>query len=277
MTKQKASEKLPPDEIQDALSAAWDEIAKGAQKRLEHNRERLQEIYSADQKPPLVGHIEKEEIDPEQPTSTQPERSVLLTEPGEQISKALQEQEQWDQLEERMAAEKNKQPEEKEVSDLDLEAEMERDARKEQTDTAGEELPEQTTAEADSTQRDPAGDEATDRQTKDDENNQRDPADAGEETAEGSTNKSDQRDLAGFLPDLGEQESEYSKHYKTGAQERSDRGAARREKQEREERERVRKQQEAIAEKARLEAEKERGNQIVNDALLEEEEAEAKR
>ena len=88
--------------------------------------------------------------------------------------------------------------------------------------------------------------------------------------------RSDQRDLAGFLPDLGEKESEYSKHYRTGAQERSDRGAARREKQEREERERVRKQQEEIEEKARMEAEKERGNQIVNDALLKEEEEEAK-
>ena len=176
-----------------------------------------------------------------------------------------------------MAAEKNKQPEEKEVSDLDLEAEMDRDARKEQTDTAGEDLTEQTTTEADSTQRDPAGDEATDRQTKDDENIQRHPAGAGDETAEGPTNEPDQRDLAGFLPDLGEKESEYSKHYKTGAQDRSDRGTARREKQEREERERVRRQQEEIAEKARMEAEKERGNQIVSDALLKEEEEEAKR
>ena len=61
----------------------------GAQKRLDQNRERLQEIYSAEQKPPLLGHIEKEETDPEQPTSTQPERSVLLTKPGEQISEAL--------------------------------------------------------------------------------------------------------------------------------------------------------------------------------------------
>ena len=76
---------------------------------------------------------------------------------------------------------------------------------------------------------------------------------------------------------MGEQESEYSKHYKTGAQERSDRGAARREKQQRKETERVRREQEEIAEKARMQAEKEKGNQIVNDALLQEEEDEAKR
>ena len=244
---------------------------------MKENQERLQEIYSAEQKPPLLGHIEKQEIDLEQPTSTQHERSVLLTEPGEQISKALQEQEQWDQLERRLSAEKNKQPEEKEISDLDLEAEMEREARNVQPGAAGDDLAEQTTNEADSTQWDPAGDEVTDSQTKGDENIQRDPTGGGDETAEGPTNESDQRDLAGFLPDLGEQGSEYSKHYKTGAQERSDRGTARREKQEHEERKWVRKQQEEIAERARVEAEKERGNQIVSDALLKEEEEEAKR
>ena len=257
------------------MEAAWDEIAEGTQRRLRENQEWLQEIYRAEEKPPLLGHIEKEEIDPDQPTSTQPEQSVLLTEPGEQISEALQQQEQWDELEQRMSTEK--QPEEKEISDLDLETEMERDAGMVQPDTAGDDLAEQTTAEADSTQRDPVGDEATDIQTRDDENIQRDPAGAGDETTEGPTNESNQRDLADFLPDLGEQESEYSKHYKTGAQERSDRGAARQEKQEKEERERVRKQQEEIAEKARVEAEKERGDQIVNDALLKEEEEEAKR
>ena len=93
----------------------------------------------------------------------------------------------------------------------------------------------------------------------------------------GSTNEPDPRDLAGTLPDLVEQESEYSKHYTTGAQERSSRGAARREKQQREETERVRREQEEIAEQARSQTEKERGNQIVSDALLQEEEDEAKR
>ena len=138
-------------------------------------------------------------------------------------------------------------------------------------------MAEQTTNEADSTQRDPASNEVSDNQTRDNENIQRDSAGADDGIAEGPRNESEQQDLAGSLPDLGEQESKYSKHYKTGAQERSDRGTARREKQQREETERVRRQQEEIAEKAQMEAEKERGNQIVNDALLQEEEDEAKR
>ena len=132
-------------------------------------------------------------------------------------------------------------------------------------------------AEPDSTQRDPAGNEATDSQTREDENTQRDPAGAADETAEGTTDEMDQRDLAGFLPDLGDEDDGYSKRYRTGAQERSDRGAARREKQEKEERERVRRQQEELAKRAKAEAERERGNQIVSDALLKEEEEEAKR
>ena len=229
-------------------------------------------MYSAENKPPLLGHVEKEEIDPEQPTSTQQQRSVLLTEPEAQIDEVLREQDKWEQLEQRMSAEKNKQPEDKEINDLDLEAEMEKETRGVQESTTG-----QMTNEADSTQRDSAGDEDPDSQTRDDENNQRDPADAGEETAMGSTNEPDPRDLTGTLPDLVEQESEYSKHYTMGAQERSSRDAARREKQQCEETERVRREQEEIAEQARSQAEKERGNQIVSDALLQEEEDEAKR
>ena len=68
-----------------------------------------------------------------------------------------------------------------------------------------------------------------------------------QQTGEGET---DQRDLAGINPDLELQESDYSKQYRTGPQERSDRGATRREKQEHEERERVKRRQEEIATKA---------------------------
>ena len=134
---------------------------------MRENRERLQEMYSAENKPPLLGHVEKEEIDPEQPTSTQQQRSVLLTEPEAQIDEVWREQDKWEQLEQRMSAEKNKQPEDKEISDLDLEAEMEKETRGVQESTTG-----QTTNEADSTQRDSAGDEVPDSQTRDDENNQ---------------------------------------------------------------------------------------------------------
>ena len=165
MTREKASDKPHQGDIQEALSAAWDEIEEGAQRRLKENQERLQEMYRAEQKPPLLGHVEKEEIDPEQPTSTQRERSVLLTELGEQISEALQEQEQWDQLEKRMSAEKNRQPDEKEISDLDLEAEMERDARNVPVDVAGDALAEQPTNKADSTQQETAGDDLAEQTT----------------------------------------------------------------------------------------------------------------
>ena len=111
------------------MDAAWEEIEEGAQRRLKENQERLQEMYSAEEKPPLLGHIEKEEVDPDQPTSTQTERSVLLTEQEEQINEVLQQQEQWDELEKRMSTEK--QPEEKGTSDLDLEKEMEKEAETE--------------------------------------------------------------------------------------------------------------------------------------------------
>ena len=97
---------------------------------MQENKEKLQEIYDQEQKPLLVGHVEQLTDEPkmedeteqplQQPSSTQQEKSVLLTEPGEQIMEALQEQERWDQLEQSLATEKNKQSKEKEASDLDL-------------------------------------------------------------------------------------------------------------------------------------------------------------
>ena len=181
---------------------------------MQENREKLQEIYDQEHKPPLLGHVEQLTDEPkmedeterpsQEPSSMQQERSVLLAEPDEQITEALQEQERWDQLEQCMATEKDKQAKEREASDLDLEAEMERDAQVTSTENI---------------QQDPAGSTATDQPTNEKE--------------------TDQRDLAGIMPDLELQESDYSKQYRTGPQEHSDRGAAQREKQERDERERI--------------------------------------
>ena len=251
------------------MSAAWEEIEEGAQRRLRENRERLQELYSGDEKPLLLGHIEKtEEAEPDRPTPTRTEKSVLLKDQDEQMEEVRHQQKQWDELEKRLA--KDKQPAEKETSNIDLEREMERETETERTEPTDE----QTVAEPDSTGRDPAGSEAPDSQEEDTEQTQRDPADS---TVTETVEEIDQRDPASFLPDLGDQDEGYSKRYRTGPQQRSDRGAVRREKQEQEERKRVRQQQEEIERLARESAERERGNQVVNDALLKEEEEEAKK
>ena len=244
LNKREASNEPPRPEIQEALAAAWSEIGQGAQRRMQENKENLQEIYDQEQKPPLVGHVEQlidkpkmedeTEQPSQQPSSTQQERSVLLTELGEQITEALQEQERWDQLEQCMTTEKNRQSKEKEASDLDLEAEMEHDTQAEtECDTqAGMECDAQAKMECDT-------------QVTSTDNIQRDLASSDQvasltttdqQTGEGET---DQRDLAGITPDTELQESDYSKQYRTGPQDRSDQGMAQRQKQEREERERV--------------------------------------
>ena len=106
-------------EIQEALNTAWAKIEQGARRRMQENREKLQEMYQHENKPPLLGHVEqvtaestKTEIELEQPSdqpleqpsSSQQEKSVLLTDPEEQLTEALQEQERWEQLQERMGA-----------------------------------------------------------------------------------------------------------------------------------------------------------------------------
>ena len=189
---------------------------------MQENREKFQEMYQHENKPPLLGHVEqvtaestKTEIESEQPSdqpleqpsSSQQEKSVLLTDPEEQLMEALQEQERWEQLQEHMGAgdgDGNSRPKEKEASDLDLEAEMEREAPVTSTSTDQRGLASSTT---------------TDQQTGGDE--------------------PDQRDLTGVTAESELQETDYSKQYRTGPQDRSDRSAARREKQERDERERV--------------------------------------
>ena len=113
---------------------------------MQENKEKLQEMYQHENKPPLLGRVEqvtaestKTEIESEQPSdqpleqpsSSQQEKSVLLTDPEEQLMEALQEQERWEQLQERMGVgegDGDGRPKEKEASDLDLEAEMEREA-----------------------------------------------------------------------------------------------------------------------------------------------------
>ena len=240
---------------------------------MQENRERLQEMYQQEHKPPLVGHVEqlvvktKTEDEPEQPlqqpSTTQKGKSVLLVEPEDQLADALQEQERWDHLEQHLGrGESDSRVKEKKASDLDLEAEMECEAQVMSTENTQGELASSTTidqqmGEGDPDQRDLASSTITDQQT-----------------GEGEP---DQQDLAGITPDIELQEDDYSKQYKTGPQERSDRSAARREKQEREERERVKRQQEEVAAKAQQEAEKAKDDQIINDALLKEEEEEAKR
>ena len=106
----------------------------------------MQELYSGDEKPLLLGHIEKtEEAEPDRPTPTRTEKSVLLKDQDEQMEEVRHQQKQWDELEKRLA--KDKQPAEKETSNIDLEREMERETETERTEPTDE----QTVAEPDST------------------------------------------------------------------------------------------------------------------------------
>ena len=289
------SQQPPQLEIQEALAAVWGEIEQGARRRMQENREKLQEIYQQEHKPTLVGHVEqltdepttKTEDKTEQPSqqtlNTQQEKSVLLAEPEDQLTDALQEQERWDQLERLVGTgDSDNRSKEKEASDLDLEAEMECEAQVTSTENTQGELAsstttDQQTGEGEPEQRELASSTTADQQTGQGDPDQRDLTSStvtDQQTGEGEP---DQRDLAGITPDIEIQEDDYSKQYKTGPQERSDRSAARREKQEREERERVKRQREEIAAKAQQEAEKAKDDQIINNALLKEEEEEVKR
>ena len=155
----------------------------------------MQELYGGEEKPPLLGHIEKEEeAEPDPPTPARAEKSVLLKDQDEQMDEVRHQQKQWDELEKRLA--KDKQTAEKETSDIDLEKEMERETEAERTEPTDKE----TVVEPDSTGRDPAGSEVPESQDQDTEQTQRDPADS---TVTETVEEIDQRDPASFLPDLG--------------------------------------------------------------------------
>ena len=51
----KLQTKPPRPEIQEALAAAWTEIEQGAQRRMQENKEKLQEIYQQEHKPTFGG------------------------------------------------------------------------------------------------------------------------------------------------------------------------------------------------------------------------------
>ena len=214
-------------------------------KRLEHNKQRLQELYDQEAKPKLVGHIEAEvKIDePECPPQPKP-KSIFTTDMEEQLEDVLGEQAAMDARDDRLAKTK-------EASDLDLESEMERDL-------------DSQTAEGDDEKR-------------------RDPADSLQETPDKEstpTTSEDPRDPAQKPVEITTEaeihEEGYKKQYLTGAQEREARTAARREQQRQKE---LKEQQEKEAQAAGLAKkaeEEEQGRRIVENALLQEEEERAK-
>ena len=128
--------------ISEELSSAWDEIEEGARKRLDQNRQRLQELYARDTKPTLVGHIESEEAkevktddktdnDRECPPQTK-SKLIFTTDEDEQLQEALGEQAAMDARDERLARTR-------EQSDIDLESEMEKDMNTQTAKDDGEE------------------------------------------------------------------------------------------------------------------------------------------
>ena len=48
-------------EVGEALAAVWDKIKEGARRWLNENKQRLQELYTEENKPTLVGHVEMKE------------------------------------------------------------------------------------------------------------------------------------------------------------------------------------------------------------------------
>ena len=238
-------------DMSDALSEAWDEIEQGARRRMDHNRLRLQELYAQEAKPTLVGHVESEEIpeiktddvakdEPERPPQTKA-KSIFTMDEDEQLQEALGEQAAMDERDERLAKTR-------EQSDIDLESEMEKDMNTQTMEDDGENRREL----ADSTSKEPA-------EPKD--SNPWDPA--AQSTAITTT--------AEIL------EEGYEKRYVTGAQDREVRTAARWEQQKQKElKEQAEKEAQAaqLAKQAEEEAE---GQRIVERALLQEEEAAAKK
>ena len=214
-------------------------------KRLEHNKQRLQELYDQEAKPKLVGHIEAEvKIDePECPPQPKP-KSIFTTDMEEQLEDVLGEQAAMDARDDRLAKTK-------EASDLDLESEMERDL-------------DSQTAEGDDEKR-------------------RDPADSPQETPDKEstpTTSEDPRDPAQKPVEITTEaeihEEGYKKQYLTGAQEREARTAARREQQRQKELKEQREKEAQAAGLAKKAEEEEQGRRIVENALLQEEEERAK-
>ena len=65
-------------DIGGALAAAWNEIEEGVRCRIKENQDKLQELYETEQKPTLVGHVEKVEKqqpddDPDHPPQQPPD------------------------------------------------------------------------------------------------------------------------------------------------------------------------------------------------------------
>ena len=242
-------------DISDALSSAWDEIEEGAHRRLDHNRQKLQELYTHETKPTLVGHIESEdakeiktddktEDDQEHPPQTK-SKSIFTTDEDEQLQEALAEQAAMDARDERLARTR-------EQSDIDLESEMEKDMNTQAAEGDGE--------------------------------NRRDPADSTIETPDQESTEptdSDPRDpiqksmaitTEAEIHDVG-----YGKHYVTGAQEREARTAARREQQRQKELKEQAEKEAQAAELAKQAEDEAEGRRIVEKALLQEEEEAAKK
>ena len=218
---------------------------------MDQNRQRLQELYDKDTKPVLVGHVESEETpeiktdattedEPERPTQTK-EKSIFAVTEDEQLQEELGLQSTMDEREERV-------DKAREQSDLDLESEMEKGMAAQSTEDEGGDRREL----ADSTSRDlPTSKES----------NPRDPA--AQNTAISTTTE--------IL------EEGYEKRYMTGAQDREARTAARREQQKQKELEEQAAKEAAEAEAAKQAEEEAEGRKVIEKALLEEEEARAKK
>ena len=97
---------------------------------MDHNRQRLQELYEHEAKPVLVGHVESEETpeiktdvatedEPERPPQTK-EKSIFAVTDDEQLREELGVQATMDERDERL-------DKGREQSDLDLESEMEKE------------------------------------------------------------------------------------------------------------------------------------------------------
>ena len=218
---------------------------------MDHNRQKLQELYEHDAKPVLVGHVESEETpeiktdvatedEPERPPQTK-EKSIFAVTEDEQLQEELGLQSTMDEREERV-------DKAREQSDLDLESEMEKEMTAQSAEDDGGDRREL----ADSTSKGlPTSKES----------NPRDPA--AQNTAISTTTE--------IL------EEGYEKRYMTGAQDREMRTAARREQQKQKELEEQAAKEAAEAEAARQAEEEAEGRKVVERALLEEEEAQAKK
>ena len=237
--------------ISEALSEAWDEIEQGVRRRMDHNKQRLQELYEQEAKPTLVGHVESEETpeiktddvtkdEPERPPQTK-EKSIFATDEDEQLREVLDAQSAMDERDERLAKAI-------EQSDIDLESEMEKDMNTQTMENDGENRREL----ADSTSKEP---------TEPKDGNPRDPA-----------NQSTVITTTAEILEEG-----YEKHYMTGAQDREARTAARREQQKQKELKDQAEKEAQAAQLAKQAEEEAEGRRIVERALLQEEEAAAKK